>query len=128
MSAEEQKTKRPWRTVLEGFLALVYLLLVFRFTAAVALLALVLLYTFFPLHHSRRAIIVAYSLFVAALLIPADLHVPGFHGSLRDSKHSGPRFVEVIYGLGAHRTDGGEFISGGCVTGIHGTKWGFVWD
>jgi hypothetical protein len=36
--------------------------------------------------------------------------------------------VEVLYGLGAHRTDGGEFISGGCVVGIHATRWRLVWD
>lgn len=128
MPAEAQKTERPRSSVLEGFLALVFLFFVFRFTAAFALLALLLLYIFFPLHRSRRAIIVTYVLFFTALLIPVDVYVPGFHGPLMHSKHSGPRFVRVLYGLGARPRDGGEAISGGCIVGLHDTRWRLVWD
>ena len=128
MNAEVQQAKRPRFSVLEGCLLLVFLFMIFRFTAAVALLISALLYIFFPLHRSRRALIVAQSLFFAALLIPVDVYVPGFHGPLMHSKHSGLRLVRVLYGLGARPRDGGEAISGGCVVGLHATRWRLVWD
>jgi hypothetical protein len=128
MPTESQKVKRPRFTVLEAFLTLVFLFVIFRFTAAAVLLAVALLYIFFPLHRSRRAIITAYCLFLAVLLIPVDVYIPGFHGPLIDSKHSGPRFVRVLYGLGAWPRDHDEAVLGGCVIGIDDTRWRLVWD
>jgi hypothetical protein len=125
---EAQSLARPRFIVIEAFLLFVFLFLIFRFTAAATLLVLGLLYAFFPLHRSCRSIHLAYALFFVALVIPIDAYVPGFHGPLMRSKHSGPRFVPVIYGLGARPGDGDEAISGGCVGGIHETRWRFVWD
>lgn len=119
---------RPRFTPLEVFLVLVLFFMFIRITAILALIALALLYAFFPLHRSRRALIVAFCVFVAALLIPVDIHIPWFHGPITNSKHSGLRFVRVLYGLGAHFTDGRESISGGCVVGVHDTRWKLVWD
>ena len=127
MNSEVQKVSRPRFTVIEAFLVLVISFLFFRFTVALMLVVLALLYLFFPLHGSRRTLLVASVLFALAVLIPADIYVPGY-GSLMHSEHSGLRFVRVIYGLGAHRRDGGEFISGSCIVGVHDTRWRLVWD
>src|SRR5262245_856951 len=104
------------------------LFFIFRFTAAAAFLVFMLLCICFRWHHSRRALHVAFVLFAAAILIPVDVYVPGWHGPLRNSTHSGPRFVRVLYGLGAHFRDGRESISGGCIVGMHDTRWRLVWD
>src|SRR5262249_22810554 len=100
----------------------------FRLTAALVFTVLVLLYAFFPLHHSRRALTVTFILLIAAWLVPVNMDAARFDGFLEHSQLSGLGLVPVIYGLGAHRKDGGEFISGGCVGGIHETKWKLVWD
>ena len=128
MNTQPQNISRPRFTLIEAFLVLVLLFMMFRFTAVLTVLVLVLLYLFFPLHHSRRALTVTFAIFVATLLIPVDVYVPGFHGPLMHSEHSGLRLVRVLYGLGAHRRDGGEFISGGCIVGMHDTRWRLVWD
>ena len=114
--------------MIEALLVLVLLFMFFRFTAILALIVLALLYIFFPLHHSRGALAITLVLFVAALLIPVDIYVRGFHGPLMHSKHSGLRFVRVLYGLGARPKGDDEAISGGCVVGIHDTRWRLVWD
>ena len=119
---------RPRFTLIEAFVVLVILFMLFRITAVLALIALALLYVFFPLHRSRHALMVAFCVFVAALLVPVDIYIPGFHGPLWNGKHSGLRFVRVLYSLGAHFRDGRESISGGCVVGIHDTTWRLVWD
>ena len=124
----QAKNIRPKFTLIEAFVVLVILFMVFRITAVLALIALSLLYVFFPSHRNRRALTVAFCVFVSALLIPVDIYIPGFHGPLRNSEHSGLRFVRVLYGLGAHFRDGRESISGGCVVGIHDTRWRLVWD
>ena len=104
------------------------LFFIFRFTAAAAFLAFALLCILFRRHLGYRALPLTFALFLVAIVIPVDVYVPGFHGPLVHSEHSGPRFVRVLYGLGAHRRDGGEFISGGCVVGLHDTRWRLVWD
>ena len=106
----------------------VLLFILFRFTAVLILIVLGMLYAFFPRHHSRRALTVTLVIFVLALLIPVGFYIPGFHGPLMHSKHSGLRFVRVVYGLGARPRDGGEAISGGCVIGIDDTRWILAWD
>jgi hypothetical protein len=123
-----QNFSKPRFTLIEAFLVLVLLFMLFRLTAVLALVVVVLLYLFFPLHHSKRALTVTLTVFISALLIPVDFYVPGFNGPLMHSNHSGLRFVRVLYGLGAHRRDGGEFISGGCIVGMHDTRWRLVWD
>lgn len=128
MNTQPQNVGRPRFTFIEAFLVLVLLFMIFRFTALLALVVLALLYLFFPFHHSRRALTVSLAIFIAALLIPVDLFIPGFHLSVSHSTHSGLRFVPVLYGLGAHRTDGGEYFSGGCIVGLHDTRWRLVWD
>jgi hypothetical protein len=128
MNSEAQKTPRSRFIEVAIGVGIPILFFMFRFTAAAAFLVFVLLCIGLRWHHSRRALYVAFALFVAAILIPVDVYVRGWHGPLVDSKHSGPRLVEVLYGLGAHRTDGGEFISGGCVVGIHDTIWRLVCD
>jgi hypothetical protein len=66
-------------------------------------------------------------LFVTAILIPVDVYVRGFHGPLVNSKHSGPRLVQVLYGFrGSPKED--EAIMAGCVVGLHDTRWRLVWD
>jgi hypothetical protein len=103
------------------------LFFIFRFTAAAAFLVFVFLCIFFRLHRSRRALYVAFALFVTAILIPVDVYVRGFHGPLVNSKHSGPRFVQVLYGFrGLPKED--EAIMAGCVVGLHDTRWRLVWD
>jgi hypothetical protein len=85
----------------------------------------------YPLHHSRRAIVLTYALVFAAILIPVDVYVRGFHGPLYGSKHSGLRFVYVVHGMPKIqrcREIYGEFIAAGCVVGIHDTRWNLVWD
>jgi hypothetical protein len=128
VNAEPQKVSRPRFTLIEGFLGLVLLFMFFRFTAVLVLIILALLYAFFPRHRSRRALTATLVIFVAALLVPVDVYIPGFHGPLMHSKHSGLRFVRVVYGYGARPRDGGEAISGGCVVGIHDTRWRLAWD
>ncbi|MGC3958680.1 MAG: hypothetical protein QM813_12300 [Verrucomicrobiota bacterium] len=131
MTTEAPKTKRAKLNLLEVVVLLIILCMIFRVTAAVMLILLVSLQLFFPLHGSRRAIIMSEVLFCIALLLPVDVHVPGFHSSVDSSKHSGPRFVPVLHGmlmLEQCRKEYGEFISGGCSAGINPTRWMFVWD
>ena len=128
MTTEAQKVERPRFSPVAVGIALPSLFFIFRFTAAAALLAAALLYLFFQLHRSRRNIHVAFALFFVALLIPVDVYVPGFHGPLIHSKHSGLRLVQVLYGLGARPDENCEAISGGCVVSIHDTRWRLVWD
>lgn len=128
MNTKLQKGGRLRFNLLEGFLVLVVLFMFFRLTAVLALAVLTLLYLFLPPHRSRRALFVAFALFVTTLLIPVDIYVPGFHGPLINSKHSGLRLVRVLYGLGARPRDNGEAIWGGCIVGLHDTRWRLVWD
>jgi hypothetical protein len=125
---EAQKVKRPRFSVVEALVCLGFLFLIFRFTAAAALLALGLLHLLFPLHRSRRAIVIVYILFFTALLVPVDVYIPGFHGPLIHSKHSGPRFVPVLYGLGARPGGADEAVLGGCVVSLNCTSWRLVWN
>ena len=128
MNIEAQKVSRPRFTVIEGVVVLIIAFFLFRFTVAAMLVVLALLYLLFPFHRSRRALLVASALLALAALIPVDVYVPAYHGPLMHSKHTGLRFVPVIYGLGARPRDGGEAISGGCVVGVHDTRWRLVWD
>ena len=128
LNTEAQLVARPRFNVLEVFLVLVIVFMVFRLTVADLLVVLVLLYLLFPLHRSRRALLAASALLALAVLIPVDVYVPGLHGPVVHSKHNGPRFVQVLYGLGARPGDGGEAIWGGCVVGVHDTRWRLVWD
>lgn len=128
MNPEAQKPQRSRFIEVAIGVGIPTLFFMFRFTAAGAFLVFVLLCICLRWHQSRRALHVAFALFVAAILIPADVYVRGWHGPLRHSQHSGLRFVRVLYGLGAHRLDGGEFISGGCIVGLHDTRWRLVWD
>jgi len=131
MTANAQKAQRPRTTVLEIFLCFAVLFLFFRLTAAAMLLLALLSYVFFPLHRNRRAIAAAYILFFAALLVPVDVYVPGFHGPLYGSKHSGLRFVYVVHGMPKTQQcldRYGEFIAAGCVVGLYDTRWRLVWD
>jgi hypothetical protein len=112
-------------------IAIPTLLFVFRVTAVAAFLFFVLLCLSLKLHRSRRALHVAFALFVAAILIPVDVQVPGFHGPLYGNKHSGLRFVYVVYGMPRIQVcldRYGEFIGGGCIVGLHDTRWRLVWD
>jgi uncharacterized membrane protein len=127
MNAEAPKVQR-WRFIEIAIgIGIPTLFFVFRFTAAAAFLVLVLLCIFFGLHRSRRALHVAFALFVAAILIPVDVYVPGFHGPLVNSRHSGPRLVQVLHGLRG-RPKEAEAILAGCIVGLHDTKWRLVWD
>ena len=128
MNSETQKPQR-WRFIEVAIgVAIPTLFFFFRFTAAAAFLVLILLCIFFRLHRSRRALHVAFAVFVAAILIPVDVYVPGFHGPLVNSKHSGLRFVHVVYGFTAGPTDGSEAILGGCLIRPHASRWRLVWD
>jgi hypothetical protein len=107
------------------------LFFVFRFTAAAAFLAFILLCVCFGHHRSRAAIHTAFALFVAAILIPVDVYVSGFHGPHYGSKHSGLRFVQVVHGMPHIQRcldNYGEFIADGCIVGLHDTQWRLVWD
>ena len=131
MLTDAQKVEKPRINPWVVALALVWLFFIFRFTAAAAFIAWVLLFFCFPLHQSRRAIHMACALFVVALLIPVDVYVPGFHGPLYGSKHSGIRFVHVVHGMPMIQRcldKYGEFIADGCVVGMHDTRWRLVWD
>src|SRR5712664_1173089 len=112
MNSEAQKPQR-WRFIEVGIgIAIPTLFFFFRFTAAAAFLVFILLCMFFRLHRSRRRLHVAYALFIVTILIPVDVYVPGFHGPLVNSKHSGLRFVRVIYGFTSGPLDGSEAILG----------------
>jgi hypothetical protein len=128
VNSEFQEVSRPHVTVIEAFVILVISFFCFRLTVAVMLVVSALLYLAFPLHHSRRALLVACVLLAVAAVVPVDIYIPRHNGPLMHSEHSGLRFVRVLYGLGAHRRDGGEFISGGCIVGLHDTRWTLVWD
>jgi hypothetical protein len=128
MNSEAQKTQKSRFIDVAIGVGIPILFFMFRFTAAAAFLIFLLLCIGLRWHRSRRALHVAFALFAAAILIPVDVYIRGWHGPLVDSKRSGPRLVEVLYGLGARRTDGGEYISGGCVVAIHDTRWRLVWD
>ena len=127
MNTEAPKVQR-WRFIEVAIgIGIPTLFFIFRFTAAAAFLVFVLLCIFFRLHQSRRALHVAFALFVATILIPVDVYVPGFHGPLVNSQHSGPRLVQVLYGLrGRPKVD--EAILAGCIVGLHDTRWRLVWD
>lgn len=112
-------------------IAIPLLLLIFRTTAAVALLVFILLHIFFPLHCSIRALNISLTLFFAAIVIPVDIYIKGFNGPLFGSQHSGLRFVQVVHGLPTIQENldmYGEFIADGCLVGIHDTRWRLVWD
>ena len=95
MNDETQKVKRPPVTVIEVIVSLIIIyILAIRLTVLASLVALVLLYIFFPLHRSRRLLTVAAIILVLTVLIPFDVYVRGFHGPLYGSKHSGPRWCE----------------------------------
>lgn len=131
MNNETQKVQRLGFIPVAIGIAIPTLFFVFRFTAAAAFLVFVLLCVSFRLHRSWCALHVALALFVAAILIPVDVYVPGFHGPLFDSKHSGLRFVYVVHGrprIQRCRELYGEFIAGGCIVGLHDTRWRLVWD
>ena len=131
MNTETQKLQRLGFIPLAIGIAIPTLFFVFRFTAAAAFLVFVLLCIFSRLHRSRWTLYIAFALFVAAILIPVDVYVRGFHGPLYDSKHAGLRFVYVVHGmprLQRCRELYGEFIADGCLVGIHDTRWRLVWD
>jgi hypothetical protein len=128
MDSEDKKPKRISSIGIAIGAGIPTLFFIFRFTAAAPFLVFILLCIFFRLHRSLSALRVTFALFVVAILIPVDIYVPGFNCPLEHSQHSGLRFVRVLYGLGAHRRDGGEFISGGCIIGLNDTRWRLVWD
>ena len=129
MSAEARKVDWPkFSPIWLGF-AIPTLFFIFRFTAAAAFLIFFLLFITFQLHQSRRSLLFAFALFLAAILIPLDVYVPGFDGPLCGIKHSGPRFVRVMWGMPRIQQDlnrYGEFVSGGCLVGIYETRWMLV--
>ena len=104
------------------------LFFIFRFTAAATLFIFILGCLFFPLHRNLAALHIAFALFVVTILIPVDVHVPGFHGRVVNSKHSGLRFVRVMYGLTSGPLNDSEAILGGCIVGLHDSQWRLVWD
>ena len=127
MNSEAQKVQRSRFIEIAIGVGIPTLFFMFRFTAAAAFLVFVLLCICLRWHHSRRALHVSFALFVAAILIPVDVYVPGFHGPLVNSRHSGPRLVQVLYGLrGRPKVD--EAILAGCIVGLHDTRWRLVWD
>jgi hypothetical protein len=132
VNSRVQKAVRPRFTLIEAFVVLVILFVVgLRLTVAALFVILVLLYLLFPLHRSRRALWGTTALLALAVLIPFDVYVRGFYGSLYGSKHSGPRIVRVVWGrpiIQGCLDKYGEFISGGCVTRINDTRWMLVWD
>lgn len=129
MNNETQKFRRPPVTVIEVIVSLIIIYtLAIRLTILASLVALVLLYIFYPLYHNRRVLAVAGIVLVLAVLIPFDVYVRSFHGPIIRGEHSGLRVVRVVYGLGAHPRNGGEAVSGGCVVRPHDTRWVLVWD
>jgi hypothetical protein len=128
MNTETQKVQRLGFIPLAIAFAIPTLCFIFRFTAAVAFLGFVLLCIFFRLHRRPRALHVLFALFMIAILIPVDVYVPGWHGPLVNSKHNGLRFVRVMYGLTSGPLDGSEAILGGCVVGLHDSRWRLVWN
>jgi hypothetical protein len=124
-----QKTKKPPLTILDIFLVAVISLIFFRVTVVAILALFVLLYALFPLHRSRRLLIATCVLLTAAILVPFDVYVRGFHGPIRGDKHSCPRFVRVVYGLAkVHQCldEYGEFIAAGCCVPPQQTRWMLV--
>jgi len=128
MTTEPKEDKWPLYMAIAFGLAAPMLFVTFRFTAAVAFLLAVLLLVFYRLHRRRWSINLAFVLFFAVELVPIDVYVPGFHGPLMESKHSGPRLVRVLYGWGARPNDGDEAIDGGCVISVNDTRWMLVRD
>lgn len=128
MNPETQRVLRSFSIPVVMGIAVPTLFFIFRFTAVAAFVVFLLLCIFFPLHGSRRTLHVAFAVFVVTIAIPIDIYVRGWNGPLRQSKHSGLRFVPVLYGLGAHPQKNNEAILGGCVVGIHDTRWRLVWD
>jgi hypothetical protein len=128
MNTETQKARRLGFIPLAIAFAIPTLFLVFRFTAVAVFIVFILLCIFFRLHRSRVVLHVAFAFFIAAILIPIDVYVPGWHGPLVNSKHTGFRFVRVIYGFTSGPLDGSEAILGGCLVGVHDSRWRLVWD
>jgi len=127
MSTDAKKCGWPKSDAVALGVAIATLFFIFRFTAAAALLVVVLLFFLFPLHRSRRLLLVAFALFAAAILIPIDVYIPGFHGPLVNSQHTGPRLVRVLYGFRGPPKEG-EAIMAGCVVSVCDTRWRLVWD
>jgi hypothetical protein len=131
MNSEPQKVRKTLSLPVAIGFSIPTLFFIFRFTAAAAFLVFIVLCIFFRLHRSRRTIQIAFAVFVAAILIPVDVYVPGFHGPLYGSKHSGLRFVYVVHGMpmvDRCLAQYGEFIADGCVVGLYDTQWRLVWD
>jgi hypothetical protein len=129
MSEQKKILGKYWLNVFEVFPILAVFFMMPRFTALLALVLFALLYLFYRIRHRKQVLALAVIFYMAALLIPADIYVPGFGSSLlMHSEHRGLRFVPVLYGYGAHRRDGGEYFSGGCCVGINDTRWKLVWD
>src|SRR5688572_2905679 len=93
MNSEAQKRQRWGFMEVALGIGIPTLFFMFRFTAAAAFLVFVLLCIGLRWHHSRRALHVAFAVVVAAILIPVDVYVRGWHGPLVDSRHTGPRLV-----------------------------------
>jgi hypothetical protein len=127
MSKETQKVVWPKSGAVALGVAIATLLFIFRFTAATALLVVILLFFLYPLHRSRHLIIVGFILFAVAILIPVDVYIPGWNGPLVNSHPGGPRLVQVLYGFRGPPKEG-EAIMGGCVVGFYDTRWRLVWD
>lgn len=132
MNSEIRKIARPRFPVIEIAVVLIFFYLVaFRLTVAAFLLIFVLLYLFFPLHRNRRFLTAALILIFFAMAIPVDVHVRGLNGAIYGSKHSGVRFVRVVWGkpnLQRSLQKYGELIAGGCIGRIHNTRWMLVCD
>src|SRR4051794_10398507 len=82
VNTEIQKVSRPRFTVIEAFVVLVILFMVFRLTVAALLIIFALLYVFFPLHRSRRVLAAVSIVLLLSVLIPFDVYVRSFHGPL----------------------------------------------
>jgi hypothetical protein len=101
------------------------------------LLALVLLIThwafrrFYPWRSRAVVLTIDLAVFFAALLIPVDVYVPGFHGPLYGDRHGGPRLVRTVVGMPRMQEcieRYGEFVSLGCSAMPFAPRWVVVWN
>jgi hypothetical protein len=132
MASEIQTIRRPRITVLEILLLPVYLLIAPRLLGVAVLLLLLVFYLLFPLHRSRRVLIIGYVLFFLCLVMPAGFDVARFHGPIYGNHRSGLHFVRIKYGmLNTPRCieKYGEFVAGGCCPrGLFDPAWVLVWE
>jgi len=125
MNKDEANSEQPRFNWLECSFIFLLIILSLRFTVIAASAIWLFSHLLPNRQRSRRVTDYSLALVVVALFLPVDIHIPGISGPISESSHSGPRFVEVGYGLPS-LTEGHEFAAGGCTPPLFTDRWRLV--